>query len=110
MARYHVRCRKCEARRVFKLHPDEYRRVPVCVSCGAKSWRIDNWMNTRDTKATSCTCSGYVALTHRAPWPHLIGSPYCWYRKDGSQRMPGDADFKDYLLEQNSWQNLPIAA
>jgi hypothetical protein len=100
MARYHVRCRKCETRHVFKMMPDEYRRIPSCRSCGEKSFRIDRWMNTRDTKATACSCNGYVVLTHRAPWPHRIGSPYCWYRKDGTQRMPGDADFKDYQLEQ----------
>jgi DNA-directed RNA polymerase subunit RPC12/RpoP len=82
------------------MKPDEYYRTPRCESCGAQSYRIDAWMNSRDTRTTACTCSGYVMLTHRPPWPHRIGSPYCWFRKDGTQRMPGDADFKDYELEQ----------
>lgn len=99
MSRYHVRCRKCDARRVLKTHPDHYKRIPQC-RCGAKSWRVDAWMNNRDTKAMACNCNGYVELTHRPPWPHRIGSPYCWYRKEGTQRMPGDPDFKDYQLEQ----------
>ncbi len=56
-------------------------------------------MNQRDTKKMSCNCAGYVHLTNRV-WPHRIGSPYCWFRKDGSQRMEGDTDFKDALLER----------
>lgn len=99
MARYHVRCRKCEARRVFPMRPDEYLRVPACHSCSSKSWRIDSWMNKRNTRKTSCSCSGYVHMTRRE-WPHRKGSKYCWYRKDGTQRMPGDADFNDFQLEQ----------
>jgi hypothetical protein len=38
----------------------------------------------------------------RREWPHRIGSKYCWYRKDGTQRMEGDADFKDFHMEQTN--------
>jgi hypothetical protein len=113
MARCHVRCRKCQARRVLKRHPETYfkwsakelahvNRAPACNNCGAQDYRVDTWMNQRNTRAMSCSCNGYVVLTHKAPWPHRIGSPYCSYRKDGTQRMPGDNDFKDLLFEQMS--------
>lgn len=92
------------------MTPDEYYRLPKCNNCGAQDYRLDHWMNRRDTKATACDCAGYVVMTRRAPWPHRIGSPYCWFRKDGSQRELGDADFKDFLMEQNECQNHPIAA
>ncbi|EJO56769.1 hypothetical protein BURMUCF2_1624 [Burkholderia multivorans CF2] len=36
----------------------------------------------------ACTCAGYWF------W-HRRGSPYCWYRADGSTRSPGDSDFAD---------------
>lgn len=108
--RYHVRCKKCEARQVFRVKPDEmYRwsvkqlafvnKQPVCESCGHNEYRLDTWMNSRDTRATACSCSGYMHMTRRE-WPHRIGSPYCWYRKNGTMRMHGDADFKDFQLEQ----------
>lgn len=90
MARYHCRCRVCETSKVLPKHPEEYRREPQCPHCFARSWRPDAWMNKRDTslKGMGCACSGYH-FTHRK------GSKFCWYRKDGEQRMPGDADFND---------------
>lgn len=109
MARYHVRCRNCQARRVLKREPAAYVRwntkhlalvstAPAC-GCGSKEYRVDRWMNERDTRAMSCDCAGYVHLTGRV-FPHRKGSLYCWFRKDGTQRMPGDPDFKDALVEQ----------
>lgn len=89
MGRCHVRCRKCEARRVFRKHPDHMNRHPTC-SCGAKSWRADGWMNRRRTSpyrgGMGCNCTGYW-------FPHRRGSLYCWYRPDGTDRLPGDPDF-----------------
>lgn len=92
MARYHCRCRQCETRKVLAKHPDEFTRLPKCPkeSCGARDWRTDAWMNQRDTglRGMGCACSGYH-------FPHRRGSKFCWYRQDGTQRMPGDADFND---------------
>jgi hypothetical protein len=110
MSRCHVRCRKCQARKVLKRVPEQYYRysvkrglfvntAPACGNCGANDFRIDGWMNTRDTKATACSCNGYIHMTRRE-WPHRIGSAYCWHRKDGTLRVQGDADFKDFQLEQ----------
>ncbi len=101
MSRVHVRCRSCETRRVLDKHPETYYRLPACTHCGAKDFRVDAWMNARDTKTVACNCAGYVHMTRRE-WPHRIGSPYCWYRKDGTQRMECDADFKDFQLEQGT--------
>ncbi len=111
MSRCHVRCRQCQARKVLKKHPEAYYRysvakgefvsyAPACANCGGRAYRADRWMNERDTRVTSCYCNGYVMLTRRTDWPHRIGSPYCCYRKDGTTRHYGDADFKDYELEQ----------
>ncbi len=35
----------------------------------------------------------------RKDWPHRIGSKYCWFRKDGTQRFEGDKDFCDFEME-----------
>lgn len=86
--RHHVRCRKCETRRVLTRHPDEYYRLPSCRVCGAKSYRVDRWMMKRNTHAQACTCGGYHF------W-HRMGSLHCYYRADGTTRQPGDADFHD---------------
>lgn len=102
--RYHVRCRKCQARRVLPKLPEHYIRPPACL-CGSKEYRVDHWMNKRDTKAMSCKCAGYVHLTGRV-FPHRKGSPYCWFRADGSQRMPEDADYKDALQEMQTHEAL----
>jgi hypothetical protein len=110
MTRCHVRCRKCDARRVLRAHPDllAVRQIPKCA-CGVKDWRADKWMNRRNTSpyggGMGCNCGGYVALTNTVGWPHRQGSPYCYFRKDGTQRMPGDADFKDALLERYAHEN-----
>lgn len=104
MSRCHVRCcnSKCQTRRVLKAKPDLMRRLPKCTGCGGTKYRIDWWMNGRDTRAMGCSCAGYVHLTGRAQWTiHRKGSPYCWFRKDGTQRMQGDPDFKDSLQEQH---------
>lgn len=77
-SRVHVRCRKCEKRRVLPRHPDRYRRKPPSCQapgCGHRSYRVDKWMNERNTgtrgaKAWGCVCGGYH-FTHRK------GSPYC---------------------------------
>lgn len=108
MSRFHVRCRKCGARRVLPKRPEKYARLPACMSCGKKSYRIDKWMQNRNTKKMACTCAGYVPFTRNPKttvWElHRKGSPYCHYRADGTERMPGDADFKDALLEREQQQ------
>lgn len=70
--------------------PAEYSapgKLPRC-SCGARDWRADKWMNNRPTgrDGARCDCSGYW-------FPHRRGSLYCWYRADGTDRLPGDEDF-----------------
>lgn len=73
---------------MFKRRPDEYERPPRCRDCGKSNFRVDAWMMKRDTHGQACTCAGYWF------W-HRRGSLYCWYRKDGSDRLPGDVDFAD---------------
>jgi hypothetical protein len=94
---------------VLKRHPETYFKwshaklamvstAPAC-GCGGRDYRVDRWMNERDTRAMSCDCAGYVHKTGRV-FPHRKGSLYCWFRNDGTQRMPGDEDFKDALVER----------
>jgi hypothetical protein len=92
---------------VLRVQPDLMTRLPKCASCGAADYRVDGWMNRRDTRAMSCDCAGYVHLTGRI-FPHRRGSPYCWFRKNGTQRQPGDDDFKDARLERATAEELNL--
>lgn len=89
MARYHVRCRKCEGRRVLRQHPDHYLRPPKCA-CGAKDWRLDMWMTNRKTglDGQGCDCSGYW-------FRHRMGSKHCHKDKYGNWK-PWDPAEWDY--------------
>ncbi len=98
MARFHCRCRHCDARRVLKMRPDEYARQPQCNRCGKRDFRIDPWMQKRNTRAMACCCAGYW-------FRHRRGSLYCWHRMDGSVRSLGDPDFAD-----RNWQPEAAAA
>lgn len=110
MSRCHVRCKACDKRRVLKEKPECYfvwnkklkhfiNKAPACDGCGKNDYYISHWMNKRKSKHSNCSCKGYVHLTKRV-WPHRIGSKYCWYRKDGSQRVEGDKDFHDSEYEE----------
>ena len=88
MIRCHVRCKHCATRRALPRRLSEYMRVPSCNVCGRRNWRIDTWMNRRDTTAARCDCAGYW-------FPHRRASLYCHHRKDGTMRMFGEPDFAD---------------
>ena len=93
--RYHCRCRACRTRRVLPKHPEHYDRLPQCRVCGKRNYHVDKWMNRRNVKAMTCTCNGSGAYHY----PHRRGSPFCWYRADGTDRYPGDPDFKHPQME-----------
>lgn len=78
---------------MLRRHPDDYLRQPQCNVCGKRNFRIDAWMQKRNTHATACTCAGYWF------W-HRRGSLYCWKRADGTDRLPGDSDFNDRNMEK----------
>ncbi|ORC44429.1 hypothetical protein B2G74_32975 [Burkholderia sp. A27] len=88
MTRYHVRCRHCATRRCLRKHPDHFARLPRCSVCSRRTYRLDRWMNRRNTTKSRCDCEGYW-------FPHRRGSLFCWYRSDGTGRFPGDTDFAD---------------
>lgn len=104
MGKYNVRCSKeaCKRRATFARHPDEYNPPRACEGCGGTRWRIDSWLVKRDTHAESCGCGGYRHWegAHRGA-PHRRGSKLCWYRADGTLRMPGDHDFCDPEYEEH---------
>jgi len=46
-------------------------------------------------------CSGYKNWEGNMTGAmHRKGSKYCWFRKDGTQRNPGDPDFHDLEYEE----------
>lgn len=96
MSRFHCRCRRCDARKVLRRTPNEYVTQPQCNVCGKRDFRIDTWMQTRNTRAMSCFCGGY-------PFKHRRGSFYCQHRADGTDRLPGHEDFwtRDMSIEQH---------
>jgi hypothetical protein len=56
-------------------------------------FRIDNWMQKRNTRITGCMCSGYSWAGNMSGAMHRRGSLRCWYRNDGTRREYGDDDF-----------------
>lgn len=99
--RYNVRCsrKSCQARKVLNKHPLDYKILPVCDNCGGTKFRID-WSRMRqDHKRDSCNCAGYQWSAFGGV--HRKGSKFCWFRKDGTQRMPGDADFNDPTYDEH---------
>ena len=82
MATYSVRCRHtvCRHRRVFRKHPDAYKVIPKCPSCGKqKGWRIENRAyNQRNL----CYCSGPVSDVG-VNYPHRTTHPYCEQHPEG---------------------------
>lgn len=116
MSRIHCRCRYCDTRRVLSKHPDEYEITPKCRVCGYRYifikdgkrkpqnasagegvresiYRVDGWMNRRDTRAMGCMCSGYAWGGNMSGAMHRRGSLKCWFRADGTPREYGDADY-----------------
>lgn len=65
--KYYVRCRTCQARRVFKRHPDSYIRLPKCKTCGTSH---KGYLVVKKPKSITCYCFGY-------PYPHRYLSPNC---------------------------------
>lgn len=66
--RYRCRCRQCDGRRTLTKHPDFYVRLPRCIVCGGKDWRVDWYRTSRiEAKRTTCFCIGRA-------FPHRRGS------------------------------------
>lgn len=90
MTTYSVRCRHnaCRHRRVSKRHPDEYKVVPRCSSCGhRKGWRIEaRKYNKRDL----CACG------QSPEYPHRVGKyKFCDHHPDGFYNQAKRAGAKD---------------
>jgi hypothetical protein len=100
MPRFHCRCRKCDARKVLRFKPEEYTTQPQCL-CGSRNFRVDKYMQNRDTKTNACFCAGYH-------FKHRRASLYCLYRKDGSERLLGDVDFWDRNMTQEDHDELVV--
>ena len=80
----------------LRKHPDDYQRQWKCAGCGGTQFRVIV-NRPKDRCAALCTCGGYQWVQ---PWargnaPHRRGSRFCYYRKDGTLRQPGDEDFED---------------
>ncbi len=99
MSKFHCRCRKCDARKVLRFKPEEYKVQPQCIVCASRDFRIDKWMSSRDTKTNACFCEGYH-------FKHRMSSLYCWKRKDGTERFVGDEDFWTRDMTQETHDEL----
>lgn len=103
--RWRIRCSKesCKIRYSLPRHPDDYVRGWKCRGCGGSKFRVIK-NRTKERGATLCNCSGYawVGAWTNGTAPHRRGSPWCWYRADGTQRMPGDPDFQDPNYPQDN--------
>lgn len=74
MTTFSVRCKKCRHRRVASTHPEDYKVVPKCEVCGARSgWRIEN---RQYNKRNLCRCSGPEMAFGRY-FPHRTTHPLC---------------------------------
>ena len=63
-------CRKCKARRTLAHHPDWYKRIPKCRSCGAVDYR------PVVRRQENCHCAGYHFV-------HRKGSKMCAHHPEG---------------------------
>lgn len=76
MSTYSIRCRNsaCRHRRVAGIHPDEYKVVPRCASCGKRvGWRIEGRAYNR---RGLCDCSG-PDMAEGRHFPHRTTHPLC---------------------------------
>lgn len=102
MSRFHIRCSKeaCRARQMVRVEPLNFK----CRKCGHGKFRKVNGGDRG--KQTQCMCAGYKwegrnGRNHNAR--HRMGSKACWFRPDGTQRMPGDADYNYESEEEREW-------
>jgi hypothetical protein len=67
-----------------------------CAGCGGHRFRIIK-DRAKDRCATLCECAGYMWVQPMANGnaPHRRGSRFCYFRADGTMRVPGDVDFED---------------
>ena len=72
------------------MHPDDYVRRPKCKFCSMKGKPVylkpDSYMNNRVLPVCNAGCYHF---------PHRQGSRYCFFRKNGERKQPGDPDWFD---------------
>lgn len=76
MSTYSIRCRNCRCRhrRVVKIHPEDYKIIPACESCGKRAgWRIES---REYNKRNLCRCDGPLGRD-AMPFPHRPTHPMC---------------------------------
>lgn len=73
MNKFPCRCRKCQSRRTFRKHPEDYKREPLC-SCGG-TYRVDTYRLNKEHLKYICRCNG-------VPYPHRKGSHYYCFEYD----------------------------
>lgn len=77
---HHCRCRVCGARQALRKSLDTYCPSPQCRNCGERKLRPDSWMNNRNTKVMTCSCSGHgLGYTY----PHRRGALWCNFQPNG---------------------------
>jgi hypothetical protein len=95
MATYSVRCRNgdCRHRRVTATHPDDYKVIPPCGSCGKRlGWRIEG---REYNKRNLCNCGGPINSTTAMTFPHKKTHPLCDHHPVGFYNQARRAGISD---------------
>jgi hypothetical protein len=90
MPKTHCRCRTCGHRRKLQMHPDSYQIPPKCSSCGARSWRRDNYRHAVEIPQMRNGTGRYkVCYNDCHHFPHRMGSIGCKFDDDFCYRDIG---------------------
>lgn len=96
MAVYPVRCRNgsCRHRRKSRIHPDDYKLVPICGVCGKREgWRIEH--QGADNREL-CDCGGVMGRVRSIR--HKKSHPFCLERPDGPRNQLLSRGYKESEL------------
>lgn len=103
MSTYSVRCRNgaCRHRRVTSIHPDDYKVMPACGSCGKRAgWRIEGReYNMRNL----CHCSGPFNHTTAMPFPHKTTHSLCDHHPNGFYNQAKRRGVEDHDIPSEYW-------
>lgn len=111
MTTYSLRCRNslCRHRRVSTIHPDDYKVIPKCPSCGKRAgWRIEQ---RQYNKRGLCTCPGPLGRDNE-PFPHRSTHPCCDLHPQGvanqaRARGVAEEDIPDEYRERQMKEDEP---
>jgi hypothetical protein len=103
MSTYSVRCRNgaCRHRRVTATHPEDYKIIPACESCGQRAgWRIEG---REYNKRNLCHCHGPINSNTAMPFPHRTTHPMCDQHPSGFYNQAKRQGVEDHDIPVEYW-------